>query len=422
MEEEKIFLIVEEKDTQELKVLSKITPSGVITTVKPSKQNNARFLDVSSAETLSSIMSDFLSDVSNKQKYKLYKVEVGTLDIEEATNALAVLISDKTRVQELNKQRIWYSDFRHQFREMDLDLSWLEKIGVSLERLKNLGEYENLMSGQKTNLVPIVVPYEGHKIYTEARLSVRRDYETGKYNFHLNTVKREPELNYPFMGYTFTSEDRKALKTSGNLGHVVELLNPTTKEKFAAYVSVDVQTNDLIFVPQNRVFIPEKIGTYQLSKEERIALEEGKPVGVTMKNDSGEYKVTLQVNAERMEVEFLYGDDLSLDQLYQIHKRRVMKTRGIPNRIGGVTLTESQRLSLSSGKTLYMKGLKNFKTNEIYNSYITFDPKEKKLRFSKFNPNRKMKESSIISEAKQVTNEQHVSPDNTPKKSKGQRL
>ena len=422
MEDNKIYLVVEEKGDPELKVVSKISPAGMVSTVKPAKQNNLRFLDVTDPDLLTSVMSDFLADVSNRKKYNLYKVKVGSLGIDEATQSLAVLMADKSRVQELNRQKIWYSDFRHQYTEKDLDLNWLDKIGVSLDRLKNLGEYDNLMSGKKTNLVPIVVPYEGHKIYTEARLSVRRDYETGKYNFHLNTVKREPELNYPFMGYTFTSEDRKALKTSGNLGHVVELLNPTTKEKFVAYVSVDVQTNDLIFVPQNRVFIPEKIGTYQLSKEERIALEEGKPVGVTMKNDSGEYKVTLQVNAERMEVEFLYGDDLSLDQLYQIHKRRVMKTRGIPNRIGGVTLTESQQLSLSSGKTLYMKGLKNFKTNEIYNSYITFDPKEKKLRFSKFNPNRKMKESSIISEAKQVTNEQHVSPDNTPKKSKGQRL
>ena len=261
MEDNKIYLVVEEKGDPELKVVSKISPAGMVSTVKPAKQNNLRFLDVTDPDLLTSVMSDFLADVSNRKKYNLYKVKVGSLGIDEATQSLAVLMADKSRVQELNRQKIWYSDFRHQYTEKDLDLNWLDKIGVSLDRLKNLGEYDNLMSGKKTNLVPIVVPYEGHKIYTEARLSVRRDYETGKYNFHLNTVKREPELNYPFMGYTFTSEDRKALKTSGNLGHVVELLNPTTKEKFVAYVSVDVQTNDLIFVPQNRVFIPEKIGT-----------------------------------------------------------------------------------------------------------------------------------------------------------------
>ena len=114
-----------------------------------------------------------------------------------------------------------------------------------------------MLNWQKTNLVTLAVPIGDTTIYTEARLAFRTD-DNGNIGLAIHPLRKEPQLDFPYMGYKFSPEGKEALLTTGNLGKTIEV-TPKTGEPFSAYVSIDPQTNEIIALRADRVNIPKEI-------------------------------------------------------------------------------------------------------------------------------------------------------------------
>ncbi len=136
-------------------------------------------------------------------------------------------------------------------------------------------------------------------------------------------IHREPKLDQEFEGYKFTKEDKEALKTTGNLGKVVDLVDKATGEVKPSYVSVDRLTNEIVSVPVKAVFIKDTIGQTKLTMAEISELKKGKalpPKQITDKNGKT-YNVVLQVSADRKGVEFVPGGVRRQEQSQQQGKQ-----------------------------------------------------------------------------------------------------
>ena len=141
--------------------------------------------------------------------------------------------------------------------ESKVDWKQLDDLGLSRERLEQGGELEKMLNWQKTNLVTIAVPIGDTTIYTEARLAFRTD-DNGNIGLAIHPLRKEPQLDFPYMGYKFSPEEKEALLATGNLGKTIEV-TPKNAEPFSAYVSIDPQTNEIIALRADRVNIPKEI-------------------------------------------------------------------------------------------------------------------------------------------------------------------
>ena len=188
----------------------------------------------------------------------------------------------------------------------DSDVDWkeLEQFGVKRENLSEK-DMKALMNYGKTRLVTVEPVLGGERYELQARLSLQKA-EDGKLKLTPHFVRHEPRLDVPYNGYTFTDEDKQALKQTGNLGKLVNVADTKTGEMRLAYVSIDRLTNEIVDVPTNKVRIPNRIGLTELSKAEQEILRAGLalPKEVTLKNGR-KFEAVLQVSAEKRDVEFV---------------------------------------------------------------------------------------------------------------------
>lgn len=186
----------------------------------------------------------------------------------------------------------------------DVDWKELERFGVKKENLSEK-DMKALMNYGKTNLVTVNPTFGGDSYELQARLSFQKT-EDGKMKLAPHFVRHEPRLDIPYNGYTFTDEDKKNLKQTGNLGRLVDVADTKTGEMRLAYVSIDRLTNEIVDVPTNKVRIPNRIGLTELSKAEQDILRAGLalPKEVTLKNGR-KFEAVLQVSAEKRDVEFV---------------------------------------------------------------------------------------------------------------------
>ena len=209
----------------------------------------------------------------------------------------------------------------------DVDWEELRKCGIDKEQLSEK-DMKALMNYGKTGLVT-VKPTFGYESYElQARLSFQKA-EDGKLKLTPHFVRHEPRLDIPHNGYSFTDEDKKALKRTGNLGKVVNVADTKTGEMRPSYVSIDRLTNEVVDIPADKVRIPNKIGQTNLSKAEMDILRAGLalPKEVTLKNGR-KFEALLQVNADKRDVEFVPG------QPRQQQSQRQGKTQDNPDAQG----------------------------------------------------------------------------------------
>ena len=188
----------------------------------------------------------------------------------------------------------------------DVDWEELRKCGIDREKLSEK-DLKALMNYGKTGLVT-VKPTFGYESYElQARLSFQK-MEDGKLKLTPHFIRNEPRLDIPHNGYTFTDEDKKNLKRTGNLGKVVDVADTRTGEMRQSYISIDRLTNEIVDVPADKVRIPYQIGQTGLTKEEMDILRAGLalPKEVTLKNGR-KFHALLQVNADKRDVEFVPG-------------------------------------------------------------------------------------------------------------------
>jgi hypothetical protein len=92
----------------------------------------------------------------------------------------------------------------------------------------------------------------------DVRLSLQSD-DAGKVAINLHGIRKEPNYNLKFLGHEFTEEDRKNLKESGNMGRLVDLVNPKTDEIIPSVISRDRLTNELLAYRAEYIKIPDEI-------------------------------------------------------------------------------------------------------------------------------------------------------------------
>ena len=186
----------------------------------------------------------------------------------------------------------------------DVDWKELERFGVKRENLSEK-DMKALMNYGKTGLVTVNPTFGGESYELQARLSLQKT-EDGKLKLTPHFVRHEPRLDLPHNGYTFTDEDKKNLKQTGNLGRLADVADTKTGEIRPSYISIDRLTNEIVDVPASKVRIPDRIGLTELSKPEKDILRAGfaLPKEVTLKNGR-KFEALLQVNADKRDVEFV---------------------------------------------------------------------------------------------------------------------
>lgn len=330
---------------------------------------------------LINFMRNFFKSFQNARNYNLYKVKVENGDVKKSVEALQKMLNNPSEHKaELKEMRINPYDFKEKVTITPEIEAVLGNVGLSSEILQKEGQLDKFLKYQHTDVMYITSPVgeNGEVVTYQARVALRTDPKTNEPTLELRSVRNSLELDKPFVGYEFSEADKRSLSNAGNLGKIVEL-KPNNGESFRAFVSVDPQTNTLVYVPVKDVRIPQSVGGRKLTQEEFELISNGRlcPLkGLTSKSGK-EYEAIVQFNAEKRGLDFIFP---------QTNKQLTKRQDGIPLEIGGKELTTKQQNALASGKTLYLENLTNRKTNQVYNSYVSFNKETGKLSFSRFNP------------------------------------
>ncbi|UEA62189.1 DUF3945 domain-containing protein [Hoylesella buccalis] len=380
-----------EKEAGKLSVVSGIDDKGNLKTTEAIAANQAAFLKFNNKDgLLKNFMTNFLKQFNNPTRFGLYKIVAN--NVEQSVDNLRTMLESRDKPenkQQLTEIGVSFNDYLPKKKnatvidESKIDWKQLDNLGLTRERLEQSGELEKMLSWQKSNLVTIAVPIGDTTIYTEARLAFRTD-DSGNVGLAIHPLRKEPQLDFPYMGYKFSPEEKEQLLTTGNLGKTIEV-KPKNGEPFSAYVSIDPQTNDIIALRADRVNIPKEIKGVTLSDAQYKDLVEGKAVkveGMTAKSGKS-FNATLQVNAEKKGIEFVFDKKQGLKE---------GQRQGAPHKLCGLELSEKQREALDSGRTVYLKNMVD-KEGKSFNAYVRMDKKQNRPRFYKWNPDKKQETS-----------------------------
>ena len=380
-----------EKETGKLSVVSGINDKGKLQTTEAQDVHQAAFLKFNNKDgLLKNFMTNFLKQFNEPTRFGLYKVVAN--NVEQGVASLQTMLQNREKPE--NKQlladcQVRFDDFLPKQKnataidESKIDWKQLDNLGLTRERLEQSGELAKMLNWQKSNLITIAVPIGDTTIYTEARLAFRTD-DNSNIGLAIHPLRKEPQLDFPYMGYKFSPEEKEQLLATGNLGKTIEI-TPKNGESFAAYVSIDPQTNELIALRADRVVIPKKIKGVTLSDAQYKDLVEGKAVkveGMTAKSGKS-FDATLQVNAEKKGIEFIFDNKQGLKERQQ-HTQQ----QGAPHKLCGLELSDKQREALDSGRTLYLKNMVD-KEGQPFNAYVKMDKEQNRPRFYKWNPDKK---------------------------------
>ncbi|MDD2493703.1 MAG: DUF4099 domain-containing protein, partial [Tissierellia bacterium] len=212
-----------------LSVVSSIDKDGKIKTVEPLGSNSSAFMKFKKNDSL---LQNFFSNLAKQFKdpshigvYRLVadKVEasVGVLkDMLENREAPGNKVS-------IDAVRVTADDFAPVQKATaispeQVDWKEMERLGLSQEKLQQSGNLEKMLNWQKSDLLTIAVPLGETTIHTEARVALRHG-EDGSLGLSIHPLRKEPQLDYPYLGYRFSDEDKATLRHTGNLGKMVEL-------------------------------------------------------------------------------------------------------------------------------------------------------------------------------------------------------
>ena len=395
-----------EQEVGKLSVVSNIDEKGKLKTAPAEEANQGNFLKFNSRDgLLKNFMKNFLKQFNDPKHFGLYKVLAD--NVEQGVANLKTMLQNKQNPdnqQKIKDIQLDFEDYLPQQKNATainperVDWKMLETLGLSKEKLEQNGELDKMLNWQKTNLLPIAIPVGETIIHTEARLAFRTD-EEGKISLAVHSLRKEPQLDFPYMGHKFSNEEKETLLATGNLGKTIEV-TPKNGESFSAYVSIDPQTNEVIALRADRVSIPKEIKGVTLSDQQYKDLIEGKAVKVEgMTSKSGKsFDATLQVNAEKKGIEFIFGDKKSLQERKAQHQEQ--KQGGIPRKLCGLTLSDKQREALNAGSTLYLKNMVD-KEGKSFNAYVRMDKEENRPRFYKWNPDKKQDKGKVVAVAEE---------------------
>ncbi len=351
-------------------------------TIHDYKQNKQAIKDLSQGKETDTV----------KEFLKRYEIRPRENKKEENKNEKEnKIMAEKQQPQEQQAPRYRYNEEMVNWDELD-------KMGISKASLEQQGLLDSMLKGYKTNkLVPLTLTLPGAKVKLDARLSFIT-MKDGQIGLGIHGIRKEPELERPYFGHIFTQEDKKNLRETGNMGRVVEL-NLGAGSYTPCLISIDKNTNELVAVRQEHVYIPNEVKGVTLSPDEINALKEGKPIVVEgmISSKGKEFNATLQYSAERRGLEFIFPKDQTFNQ----------------QTLGGVPLSPNQLKMLQEGRTILVEDMK--RTNgELFSAFVTLDMNTGRPQYTRHNP-----ETGEIYIPKEICNVQ-LTPEDKETLRKGQ--
>ncbi|WP_373247796.1 DUF4099 domain-containing protein [Bacteroides thetaiotaomicron] len=401
-------LLVKDQKGETLRAVAGADEKGELKTVPPTAEHEQSFLKFDKhSNALENFLSNFMRQFKNPTSLHFFKAPF------ESAVASARVLSEMLKAPDvpsnkemLDSARVNPSDYageqKQTFQEIDpekIDWEQFSKMGVSRESLENSKELEAMLKYRKSpHLVPISVKIGDVSLHTDARLSLR-ETEDGRFIPVVHAIRKEPQLEREFFGHTFTDEDKKVLRETGNLGRTVELTFPGKDEPTRSFVSIDRLTNDIIALSADRVRIPDEIKGVKLTDEQKKELSEGKSIyveGMTSKTGK-HFNANLQFNADKRSIEFRFGSPKQEQRQRQApegQEQTEQKELRVPKKMLGRDISPEEQAKLKAGETVYMTGLID-KKGEPFNAYVRPNFEKNKFDFLKWNPDK--------SQAKEVT-------------------
>ena len=395
-------LLVLDKKQKKIKVVKSLDEKGNMKTIPASSHNQNQFLRIDKqGDFISNFFSNFFRQLKNPTNFSFFKIpeplaldkakelqqQVNSPTIEGAKMMKAYEVfsntPDNNKLKNTNDMATTPTTATNEYRYQPEQIDWdtMKNIGVSKEYLEKRNLFEPLLRGYKTNeLLPISIHLGGTVLRTDARLSLQQS-ENGNVNVAIHGIKKEPNLHLDFFGHKFTDTDKKNLRETGNMGRVVELINPKNGDTIPSILSIDKLTNDIVALRTEYIKIPNEIKGITLSDVQKQTLMEGKPLQLEgmISTKGTEFAATVQYNADKRYVEFLFDRSHNNKQSI-IQNDTQAQTPEAPKTFRGKDLTDEQYKDFNAGKTIYIAGLVD-KKGQTYNGYITFNKDTGKTGF-----------------------------------------
>ena len=391
-------LLVKEQKTESLRAVAGADEKDGLRTVPPIAEHEQSFLKFDKhSNALENFLSNFMRQFKNPTQFHFFKVPF------EGVVASARVLSEMLKAPDvpsnkemLDSARVNPSDYaggqKQSFQGIDPDrVKWeqFEQMGVSRESLEKGKHLDDLLQYRKTPLIPISIKIGEISLYTDARLSLKASGD-GTFIPVVHAIRKEPQLEREFFGHTFTDEDKKALKETGNLGRTVELTFPGKDEPTRSFVSIDRLTNDIIALSADRVRIPDEIKGVKLNDGQKKELSEGRSIYVEgMTSQTGKhFNANLQFNADKRSIEFRFGSPKQGQRQRQApeeQKQTEQKELRVPKKMLGRDISPEEQAKLKAGQTVYMIGLID-KKGEPFNAYVRPNFEKNKFDFLKWIP------------------------------------
>ena len=414
------ILLVLDKEKMKIQAVKSIDKNGKMETVDPTKKNQSEFMRVDKqGDLISNFFSNFYRQLKDPTKFTFFKVPADKA-LEKAKEfqkqvdhptpkGEKQMKKDEVKVEPEHKQENQNNmettqkapeNNEYRYKPEQIDWETMNNLGLGKERLEKMNLLEPLLKGFKTNeLVPVSLNLGTAVTRMDARLSLQHNDE-GKVVVAIHGIRKEPNLNFEFFGHKFTDEDKKNLLDAGNMGRVVDLKNPKTGETIPSIISVDKLTNELIALKIEYIKIPDEIKGVKLNDEQKQTLMDGKPLhleGMISKKGT-EFEATVQFNADKRYVEFLFDRDNTNQQTQSNGQNNQQNnSQEVPRTFRGKELDNEQYDKFKAGQTIYINGLTD-KQGKPYQGYITLNKETNKTNFSFQNPD-KLKEQAKPTEA-----------------------
>lgn len=388
-------LLVFNPKTQKIEAVKTVDGKGNLMTVPNTQKNQNQFLKIDkNGDMLSNFFSNFLSQLKNptlfnffisplKESEKIGKqiqhhLEHPSTEGKEFLNTYKI-VTPSTNNMSTNP----LSEKEYQYSPDQIDWEMMSKFGLTQEKLEKANALEPMLRGFKTNgLLPISLNLGTALIRIDARLSLSTN-DAGDVRINLHGIRKEPNFNFKFLGHEFTPEDRQNLMENGNMGRVVDLINPKTDEIIPSLISRDRLTNELVAYKVEHIRIPDEVKGIRLDESQKQTLIEGKALYIEgmISTKREPFNAHVQFNADKKYVEFLFDHNQSQQQS-QSH----FQTE-IPRTFRGKELNDEQYDRFKAGQTIYLDGLLD-KKNQPYQGYITLNQENGKIDFSFQNPDK----------------------------------
>ena len=412
-------LLVLNIQTNAVEMIKGIDQDGNLQKFPPDeKKDNDQLIRVDKhGDLFSNFFSNFYRQLKNPSHFNFFKVseydavntakdlqqyvDQASPEEKEKLKEYAIQLKNTNPLKNQNTMENNTETQEYRFQPEQIDWKTMEKFGLNQEKLEKLNAMDPLLRGFKTNnLIPITINLGTAVSKMDVRLSLQTA-DNGEVAVNLHGIRKEPNYNLKFLGHEFTDEDKKNLKESGNMGRVVDLVNPKTDEIIPSVISRDRLTNELVAYRAEYMKIPDEIKGIRLDDHQKQTLLEGKPLyleGMTSKK--GElFDATVQFNADKRYVEFIFNNNQNQHQTQQKNpssQQNQSKDGEAPRVFRGKELDDAQYNKFKAGQTVYVDGLVDGK-GKAYQGYITFNKKTSKTDFSFTNPN-KLKEKAQPSE------------------------